>query len=168
MKKNIFIVFAALLILSSCSGYDPGVSEAFMKYRLKEGVTTITVPGWVIRTASRFADLDKEEKEIVRSIEKVRVLSIEDNDLNARVNIHKEFYSYIKKDREYEELLVVHDRHEDVTIFGKMDENVITEMVILVGGDDNVMVYLKGEIRPELLDDKINLTNPDKFLSLDF
>ncbi len=168
MKRNILIIFAAFLILSSCNGYDPGVSEAFMKYRLKDGVTTITVPGWVIRTASRFADLDREEREIVRSIDKVRVLSIEDNDLNSRVNLHKEFYGYIKRDHDYEELLVVHDSDEDVTIFGKIDEDVITEMVILVGGDDNVMVYLKGEIRPELLDDKIDLTNPDKFLSFDF
>jgi hypothetical protein len=76
MKRNLLVIFAALLILSSCSGYDPGISEAFMKYRLKERVTTVEVRG---------------------------------ND-------------------------------EDVTIFGKMDEDVIREMVILVGGDDNVLV----------------------------
>ncbi|QGY46909.1 DUF4252 domain-containing protein [Maribellus comscasis] len=168
MKRNIFFIFAALLILSSCSGYDPGVSEAFMKYRLKEGVTTITVPGWVIRMASRFGDLDKEEREILQSIDKVRVLTVENEDLNARINLHEEFYNGINRKRDYEELLVIHENDEDVTIFGKMDDNVIKEMVILVGGDDNVLVYLKGEIKPELLDDKIDLSHPDKFLSLDF
>lgn len=47
-----------------------------------------------------------------------------------------------------------------------MDEDVIKEMVILVGGDDNAMIYVKGEIRPELLNDRIDLANPDKFLSM--
>lgn len=49
-----------------------------------------------------------------------------------------------------------------------MDEDVIKEMVILVGGDDNAMIYVKGEIRPELLNDRIDLSNPDKFLSMKF
>ena len=49
-----------------------------------------------------------------------------------------------------------------------MDGNVIKEMVILIGGDNNALVYLKGEIKPEMLDNKINLSNPDRLLSLDF
>ena len=43
MKRNLLVIFAALLILSSCSGYDPGISEAFMKYRLKEGVIPMSI-----------------------------------------------------------------------------------------------------------------------------
>ena len=168
MKRNLLIIGVALLVLTSCSGYDPGISEAFMKYRLKEGVTTVTVPGWVIGMAERFGDLDKEELEILNSIDKVRVLSVEDNDLNARIDLHEEFYDRINRNHNFEELLVVHEDDENVTIFGKMDENVIKEMVILVGGDDNVLVYLKGEIKPELLNDKIDMSHPDKFLSLDF
>ena len=35
-----------------------------MKYRLKDGVTTVTVPGWAINLGAKFGDLDDEEKEI--------------------------------------------------------------------------------------------------------
>lgn len=167
MKRNIIIILASIFILSSCN-YDPGISEAFMKYRLKDGVTTISVPGWVIGIASRFADLDSEEREILQSIDRVRVLAVDDDDLNARIDLHKEFYNHINKKHDYEELLVVRNDDENVTIFGKMDDSVIEEMVILVGGDDNAMIYIKGEIKPELLNDKIDLTNPDKFMSLNF
>ena len=44
----------------------------------------------------------------------------------------------------------------------------ITEMVILVGGDDNALIYLRGEIDPELLKDEIKIEDKDKFLSFKF
>ncbi|MEN8116556.1 MAG: DUF4252 domain-containing protein [Bacteroidota bacterium] len=167
MKKLAVILFAALIGFSSCS-YEPGVSEAFTKYRFKDGVTTITVPGWVINLAAGLGDLEESEREILESIDKVKVLAVEDDDLNARIDLHEEFYNHINRKGNYEELLVVRNKDENVTIFGKMDESVIEEMVILVGGDDNAMIYIKGEIRPELINDQINITDPNKFLSFDF
>jgi len=167
MKQFTFLLIAILLVLTSCS-YEPGVSEAFAKYRFKDGVTTVTVPGWVIGLASSIGDLEEAERELLDGIDKVRVIAIEDADLNAKTNLHKEFYKRINKKGDYEELLVVREENESVTIFGRMDEDVIKEMVILVGGDDNVLVYLKGEFNPELLKDKVNLRDTDKFLSFNF
>jgi len=168
MKKQFVLIFiSALFILSSCS-YEPGISEAFTKYRFKDGVTTITVPGWVISLASGFADLEESEREILDCIDRVRVIAVDDNDLNARMDLHQEFYEKINKKGNYEELLLVRKENESVIVFGKMDENVIKEMVVLVGGDDNALVYVKGDIKPELLNDKIDLADPDKFLSFNF
>lgn len=167
MKKIALLLFSFLLIFASCS-YEPGVSEAYSKYRFKEGVTTITVPGWAINLAAGFADLEESEREILESIDLVKVIAVEDADLNARTNLHDEFYAEINKKGDYEELLVVREESESVTIFGRMDKDVIREMVILVGGDDNAMVYVKGEISPDLLNGKIDLTNPGKLLSFKF
>lgn len=167
MKKRLFLFSALLFLLTSCE-YHPGVSEAFAKYRYKEGVTTVTVPGWVIGMAARFGDLDNSEREFLESIDKVRVLAVENDDLNGRINLNKEFSQKINRNNDFEELLSVHDTKEDVTIFGKMDQEVITEMIILVGGDDNALVYVKGEISPELLNGKINLADTDRFLSMKF
>ena len=167
MKKIAFIFLSFLFIFTSCS-YEPGVSEAFTKYRFKDGCTTVSVPGWVIGLASNFADIDESEREILDCIDRVKIIAVEDDKLNARIDLHREFYDHINKKGDYEELLVVREENENVTIFGKMDETAIREMVVLVGGDDNVMIYIKGEIKPELLNDKIDLTDPDKFLSLNF
>lgn len=167
MKRIFLILTAATLFLVSCDD-NPGVSGAFSKYGHERGVTSITVPGWVIGIATKFGDLNKDERELLNSIDKVKVLSVEDNSLNSRVNLHQEFYSKINVNHDFEELLTVNNQNENVTIFGKMDGEIIREMVILVGGDDNALVYLKGEIKPELLNNKINLSNPDRLLSLDF
>ena len=167
MKKISIVLAAFLFILTSCS-YEPGVSEAMTKYRFKDGVTTITVPGWVIGLASNFGDLDESEQELLSSIDKVKVIAVEDDNLNAKIDLHKEFYEKINRKKEYEELLVVRDKGESVTIFGKMKGTTIKEMIVLVGGDDNVLVYLKGEFSPDLLNDKIDFTNTDKLLSFNF
>lgn len=167
MKPILLFLLAFLFLFSACE-YNPGVSEAFTKYRFKDGVTTITIPGWVIGMAANFGDLEKNERELLHSIDKVRVLVIEDDDLNARTNLHREFSTKINRNNDYEELMSVRDNNDDITIFGKMDENVITEMVILVGGEDNAMIYVRGELDPELLRDEIKITDKEKFLSFKF
>ena len=167
MKLKLLFALAILFIFTSCE-YNPGVSEAFAKYRFKKGVTTITVPGWVIGLAANFGDLDDNERDILESIDKVRVLVVEDDDLNKRINLHEEFSTKINRRNDYEELMTVKDKDENVTIYGKMDDNVITEMVVLVGGDDNVLVYLRGEIDPKLINDVVKISDNEKLLSFKF
>lgn len=165
MKKISYLLIA--LIFTSCVS-EPGVSEAMSEYRFKDGVTSVTVPGWVIGLAAGFSDMEESEKELLESIDQVSVIAIEDDDLNANSNFHEEFYEKINRNKEYEELVVVRDEGASVTVFGKMNDTTITDLIVLVGGDENVMVYLKGEFSPELLKDKINLTDTDKFLSFNF
>jgi len=167
MKKSVIVLLATLFVFTSCTD-DSGVSKAFLKYSYKSGVTTVIIPGWLLSTASAFADLEDEEQELLSSIDKVKVLSIEDHDLNARTNLHNEFYSKINADHSFEELLMVQEQDDQVTIFGKMDGNVIREMIILVGGSDNALVYLKGEIKPELINNLVHKNSKDKFFAFDY
>jgi len=109
--------------------------------------------------------LDKNERELLQSIDKVKILAIEDNDLNARSNLHKEFYSAIRENSEMEELLVARDGNEQVTIFGIADENSIKELLILVGGNDNALVYVKGRLKPELISGFMDENSQRGFLS---
>lgn len=167
MKKAALLFIISIFVFTSCEE-DSGVSKAFLKYSYRSGVTTVTVPGWLIGMASTFGDLEEEERELLDNIDKVKVLTIEDNDLNARVNLHEEFYSKINSDNSFEELLVVREDGENITIFGKMDENVIREMIVLVGGDDNTMVYLKGEINPEQINNIVRKKSDKKFFAFDY
>ena len=167
MKTILLLLIVTLFICSSCE-YNPGVSEAFTKYRFKDGVTTITIPGWVIGLAANFGDLEDDEQELLQSIDKVRILVVEDEELNGKINLNNEFSSKINRNGDYEELLTVHDENEDVTIFGKMDEDVITEMVVLVGGDDNALIYVRGELDPKMLKENFQLSDKDKLLGMKF
>lgn len=165
MKKLSLILVVALFLFTSCE-YNPGVSEAFTKYRFKDGVTTISVPGWVIGLAANIGEMDDDERELLQSIDKVRILVVEDETLNREINLHQEFSSKINRKNKYEELLTVNDKNENITIYGIMDEEVITEMVILVGGDDNALIYVRGEISPDLLKNEISSKKHGNFLSL--
>jgi hypothetical protein len=149
--KKVFLLPVFLLFLFISCEYDRGVSEAYMKYRHHEGVTTMTVPGWLIRMASHLGDLKKEERDLLQSIDKVRILTIENEDLNARVNLHKEFYTRISENKELEELMAVRENGEQITIFGNTDEEVIHELIILVGGNDNALIHVKGRLKPEMI-----------------
>jgi hypothetical protein len=86
--------------------------------------------------------------------------------LNVRSNLHKEFYETVRKNGDLEELLVVRDGNEQVTIFGKANEDSIEEMLILVGGDDNAIIYLKGRLKPELIANFMDENSQNGFLSL--
>ncbi|MGE0019650.1 MAG: DUF4252 domain-containing protein [Draconibacterium sp.] len=165
MKKLFLILVVALFLFTSCE-YNPGVSEAFTKYRFKDGVTTISVPGWVIGLAANIGEMNDDERELLQSIDKVRILVVEDETLNREINLHQEFSSKINRKNKYEELLTVNDKNENITIYGIMDEEVISEMVILVGGDDNALIYVRGEISPDLLKEEISSKRHGKFLSL--
>lgn len=167
MKKFIFLGAALLLILASCT-YETGVSEAYTKYRFKDGVTTISIPGWAIRLVASLNEIDENDREILDSIDKVTVIAVEDESLNKQINLHDEFYDRIRQNGKYEELMVVREDDESVTIFGVMEDNVISEMLILVGGDDNAMVYVKGEISADILNNKVKFTDTEKLFSLNF
>ena len=164
MKRLFLLPVLFLFLFTSCDD-ETGVSGAFTKYRFKDGVTTITVPGWLIHSAAMWGDLDREERDLLRSIDKVKILTIEDKELNARSNLHKEFYETVREREDLEELLVVRDGNEQVTIFGKVDEDSIEEMLILVGGDDNAIIYLKGKLKPELITNLMNENSQKGFLS---
>lgn len=150
MRKTVLFSVLLFFLFASCE-HESGVSEAFTKYRFKEGVTTISVPGWLIHLAARWGDLERNERELLQSIDKVKVLTIDDKDLNARSNLHKEYYNTIRENSELEELMVVRDGNDQVTIFGKTDDKYIKELLVLVGGDDNALVYVKGRLKPELI-----------------
>lgn len=167
MKRFALILLVFGLALSSCDT-NPAVGTAFAKYAHRKDVTNITIPGWVISLGARFGDLEPEERRLLDGIDKVKVLAIENENLNERVNLHEEFYTNINKNHDYEELLTVNDKNQNVTIFGKMHDNVIREMIVLVGGDDNAIVYVKGEIEPDMLNDVIKMSGKEDFLSFDF
>ena len=52
------------------------------------------------------------------------------------------------KASDYEELMTVDNKDENIVFLAKKDGDVISELILVVGGDeDNALVYISGSIR---------------------
>ncbi len=48
-------------------------------------------------------------------------------------------------------MLEVHDGTDDILILGKEKDDLLSELLILVGGKENVMVWIKGRMDRDLM-----------------
>lgn len=150
------IVFAFLFV--ACTS-DPAVDAAFSRYSGKDGVTSITVPGFAVRAATMFADMDTEEKEILKKVDLVKVLAVDSKEKYKQINFYKEFGKLVTAD--YQPLLTVKDGNDNVNVMAKMiSEEEISDLLIVIGGNDNVIIYLKGKFNlNEIAEESKHLKN---------
>jgi hypothetical protein len=147
MKKLIL----SLLILSfglTLSAQPAGFDRLYYKYKGEEGVVALRVPGFVMRLAASLGDMDREEKALLRSMRSVTVLTIEDSYLYPGLNFTEEIK--LKGDH-YKLLMEVHDQDEDVLIAAREKNGKVRDLIVVVGGDENVLVHVRGRMESDLL-----------------
>jgi hypothetical protein len=103
----------------------------------------------------RYADeiilqMEDEEQELLRSIQSVKLMVIENEEINQQINLAK-VMARVKPDRGVVPLLRVNDGKDDVLILAKQEEHRISELYVVVGGDENVMIRIKGQMDKDLM-----------------
>ena len=76
MKKlilSLLIVSTGLALFAQPAGFD----RLYYQYKGEEGVVALRIPGFVMKLAGSIADLDREEKALLKSIRSMTVLTIE-------------------------------------------------------------------------------------------
>ena len=150
MKKLIVITIAFLFTLS-LHAQPAGYHRIYNEYKGEEGVVAIHVPGIVLKFAGAVADLDRQEKQLLRCLRSVSVLTIEEEHLYPGVNFAKEM-DLSRMQGEYGLLLEVHEDGEDVIIAAREKRGRITDLIVIVGGSDNVLVHVRGRMHSDLLE----------------
>ena len=141
MKKLVLILIVALAP-ALANAQNTAVDQLFKKYGGQDGFTTITINSGLLKMVSQFSD-DDEELEILNSIKGIKILTQEDGESN---NFYDEVMGTLKKDA-YEELMTVNSNDEDVIFLIKKEGKSITEFLLIVGGEDeNVLVYISGNM----------------------
>lgn len=138
-----------------------GFNDIYYDYKGGEGVVSLKIPGFVMRLAGSIADLDGPERELVRSLRSVTVLTIEEADLYPGVN----FAEQVKLNDMgggYKLLLEVHDGDEDVLIAAREKKGKIRDLVVVVGGDENVLVHVRGRMESDLLENLADVAGVDE------
>lgn len=149
MKKiasiSLLLLFPVLLMAQ-----NPAVDKLFNKYQGKDGFTTVLINKEIFKLISAT---EKEEQELDQPLEKIsgiKILAQEDDTVMEGVN----FYDELKKDLDasgFMELVVVKKKDQDVWIIARENNGRMSELIIIVGGEENVLVWIEGDFTFEEL-----------------
>ena len=159
MKK---IILAAVLSAFSLTLFaqPEGINSLYYNYKGEEGVVALRIPGFVMKLAGSIADLEGPERALLRSLKSVTVLTIEESHLYPGVNFTEEVDVSDMRGG-YKLLLEVHDGDEDVLIAAREKNGKIRDLIVVVGGDDNVLVHVKGRMESNLLENLSKVAGVD-------
>jgi hypothetical protein len=127
------------------------IDKLFNKYANKEGFSTVNISGKLLNFASKMDDSNSKESAMLDKISGIRILSVEDKDLNKGLNFYKELEADgFFKNNSYESLMEVTDKNEVVRFYGRSgDKGKLSELLLVVGGNDNTLISIRGVIDPE-------------------
>ncbi len=148
MKKLVF-GFAAIVLALHVSAQDP-VNDIFDQYAGKEGFTTVNITGELFKMMVEM-DKSSKHKNLSTQINEIKILAQEEG-FNSVVDFHDLIFNKLNRD-EYKELLTVRESDEKVNILAKEANGIITEFLLIVSGDESVLISIKGNIVLNELDD---------------
>lgn len=160
MKK---ISISVLLLAFSLSllAQPAGFQRLYYQYKGEDGVVALRIPGFLMRLGASIADLDGPERQLVRSLRSITVLTMEEQDQFRGVNFTREL-NLSGQDGPYQMLLEIHDGNEDVVIAAREKRGKIRDLVVVVGGDENVLVHLRGRMDADLIGSLAGVTGMDE------
>ena len=158
MKKlilSLLIVSFGMTLLAQPAGFD----RLYYEYKGEEGVVALRIPGFVMKLAGAIADLDHEEKALLKSLRSVTVLTIEEQNLYPGVNFTDEIN--LSADH-YQLLMEVHEEDEDVLIAAREKNGKLRDLIVVIGGDENVLVHVRGRMDSDLLENLAGVAGVDE------
>ncbi len=141
MKKLVLILLVAL-VPALTFAQNSAVEKLFAKYGGQDGFTTVSINGNLIKMIAQMSD--DEEMDALNGITTIKILAQED----ARAsNFYDEVMGDLKRSN-YEELMTVNSDDEDVIFLVKKDGDIISEFLLVVGGEDeNALIYIGGKLK---------------------
>ncbi len=123
---------------------NSAVDKLFAKYQGKRGITTVNISPELFQMVNALGIEELEEQDLpLDKVASVKILTIEDEEGYEDVN----FYEEIRKDLDvddFEEVMTVNDGGEVVRMWMKVNKKTVSEFLLIVGGDDNVLIYITG------------------------
>ncbi len=149
--KRIFITLVLLIPLMVMAQDGSPIDKLFNKYANKEGFTTVNISGKLLSFASKLDESKSDEASMLEKISGIRILSVEDKELNKGLNFYKELDADgFFKNNKYESLMEVTDKDQVVRFYGRSGEKgKLSELLLIVGGNDNTLISIRGVINPD-------------------
>jgi Domain of unknown function (DUF4252) len=158
MKTRIFLIFLGLALQFQLFSQSKAFDKVFDTFAGKAGLLTLNISGNLL---NGLFGVDENGNDF--SLSMVKVLIVEDSTLNTQYNFYDQIVPELNK-KEYEELMTVRNSDQKLVVLCKKQDTKITEFILVSGGSDNSLIYIKGSLSLDNLH-KITQTisNPDKF-----
>lgn len=150
MKRILLILVLLIPVLVMAQDNSP-IDKLFNKYANRDGFTTVNISGKLLGFASNLGNSNSKESAMLEKITGIRILSVEDKDLNKNLNFFKELEDDgFFKNHNYEVLMEVTEKDEIVRFYGRAGEKgKLSELLMVVGGNDNTLISIRGVIDPD-------------------
>jgi hypothetical protein len=149
--KRLLMALILLVPIMGMAQNDSPIDKLFSKYANKDGFTTVNITGKLLSFGSQMSESKSKEADVLDKLSGIRILSVEDKELNKNLNFYKELEADgFFKNNNYEVLMEVTEKNEVVRFFGRGGENnKFNELLLVVGGDDNTLISIRGIIDPK-------------------
>jgi len=144
-----------LLLTIGASSQNTSFDRFFDHYADKDGFLTVKLSNL---PAEMFND-GKNDPDL--RISSLRVLTVQDTLLNAKLNFYNELVPKINRSG-YEELMTIKHKGQKAIILCKKDKKRITEVLFVSGGDKNVLVEITGSMSLEQVKKMTSQVTNDK------
>jgi len=145
--KKLMIGAVIMMCSMAASAQNDAIAKFFTKYQSDESFSQVTISGKMFSMMANLSGDTEEEKAMINSISKIKGLKIlsKSEARNSR-ELYKEAISMIPTNN-FEELMSIRDKDKDMKFFTKEAGGKISELVMVMGGNEEFMVLsLFGEI----------------------
>ena len=141
MKR--LLVFIVLTITATFAFGQKSIDNLFDRYAGRDGFTTVTINGNLLKLAHCLGDNDNEAS-LPASITEIRVLVQEDKGMKV-----DNFYNHVINDidlKNYDEFMRVKKSDQDLRMLVRSEGNKFKEFLLIAGGEDNAVIQIKGNM----------------------
>ena len=141
MKR--ILVLIALTITATLVYGQKSIDDLFERYAGKDGFTSVTINGNLLKWARHLGDND-EDNSLSVNISEIRVLAQEDKNMPV-----ENFYNLVIKDidlKNYDEFMRVKSSDQDLRMLVRSEGNRFKEFLLIAGGKDNALIQVKGNM----------------------
>jgi hypothetical protein len=148
--KNIIISLLLLTVCTSASAKGD-VDDIFRQFRNIDNAEYVHIPKLLLKFAQKQDKDDKECSEMLSKISSIKVLSIDKCKGSVRKDMAKRVSDLCNDG--YEELIRANDDGDKVLIYTKNEGDMIKELIIFAGDDeDTALVKICGKIKQKDID----------------
>lgn len=144
MKKLMSLIALMVFAISISFAQNDAITKYFEKYVDDERFDVVYVSPKMFEMVSKIEidEMDADVQEVIRELKGLRILHTEQN--------AKEFYKEAKSKMnfdEYEVIVQARDGNENVRIMVKDEGDIVKELFMLIGGENNfAMISFVGNI----------------------